>query len=242
MIAALPMYDWPETEGMNDMLWARLSAEITASQINAPLKLTRGMSLQSLWLSPDLLLAQTCSYPLQTVLKNKVHYIATPSYSVEGCEKPGHYRSVILMRRQGNNLPAPSDGASAIPEWLNSTRLAFNGDNSMSGYHALKHDLKKQFRILPTHQIETGGHRASVIAVANNKADLCSIDCVSWAMAQAHEPAAQFLQVVGWTAQRPGLPLITALQTDSKTIEALTAAARAVLGAVVLETAAHLDS
>ena len=57
---------------------------------------------------------------------------------------------------------------------------------------------------------ETGGHRASVVAVAEGRADVCTIDCRSWALARRFEPRAADVAVVGWTARRPGLPYISA--------------------------------
>ena len=59
-------------------------------------------------------------------------------------------------------------------------------------------------------RIETGGHRASIRAVATDMADVAAIDCRSWAMARQFEPAARALAVVGWTARRKGLPFIAA--------------------------------
>ena len=234
MIAALPMYDWPETRGHNDVLWARIAAELTAAHIESPLVLTRGQDLIQLWLSPDLLLAQTCSYPLETVLKGKVKYVATPTYAAEGCEKPGHYRSVILVRGNGENAPVPDNGAAALPNWQSQTRFAFNSIDSMSGYHGLKRDLAADQRGLPIHTVETGSHRGSIIAVADHTADLCCVDCVSWAMALEFEPAAQKLKIAGWTKERPGLPLITAFNTSPRTIETLAKTAQSVLGAIIL--------
>jgi ABC-type phosphate/phosphonate transport system substrate-binding protein len=234
VIAALPMYDWPETRGQNDILWARISAKLNAADIKAPSQLTRPIDLEALWLAPDLLLAQTCSYPLETVLKDKVKYVATPSYSVEGCETPGHYRSAILMRGAGKNMPVPDDIHAALPNWLPDARLAINSLDSMSGYHALKRDAEASGKSLPSLSIKTGSHRASIIAVAEGNAEFCAVDCVSWAMAQTHEPAAKQVHVAGWTKQRPGLPLITSLQTSQAVVDALVSAAQSVLAAVVL--------
>ncbi len=67
-------------------------------------------------------------------------------------------------------------------------------------------------------RIETGGHRASIVAVAEGRADICAIDCRSWQLAQQHEPRAADLQVVGWTARRKGLPLITSTHTPPEIV------------------------
>ena len=235
MIAALPMYDWPETRGQNDKLWATIAAQLHAANINAPASLMRNMDLMSQWLSPDLLLSQTCSYPLETSLKDKVRYVATPSYSAQGCEIPGHYRSVILMRGAGLNVPVPLQNYAVLPEWLPYACYAMNSLDSMSGYHALKRDVAEAGSKLPSLHIETGSHHASIIAVAEGKADFCAVDCVSWAMALKYEPAAKHTHVAGWTKPRPGLPLITSLNTSDEVWAQLVKAAKAVLDAVVLE-------
>ena len=235
MIAALPMYDWPETRARNDRLWAAISVQLRAADIDAPATLTRNMDLLAQWLSPDLLLSQTCSYPLETGLKNKVRYVATPSYAAQGCEKPGHYRSVILMRGAVSNLAVPERDYAILPNWLPNAYYAINSLDSMSGYHALKRDVAAADRKLPSLHIETGSHRASITAVASGTVDFCAVDCVSWAMALQHEPAAKHIHVAGWTKPRPGLPLITSLKTSDEVLAQLVEAARAVLGAVVLE-------
>jgi ABC-type phosphate/phosphonate transport system substrate-binding protein len=235
MIASLPMYDWPETQGINDVLWARISAKLDAANIDAPNKLARPQDLDALWLSPGLLLAQTCSYPLETVLRGRVQYVSTPTYGVEGCEKPGHYRSVILKRGTALGIDVPPDNNARLPDWLPYACLAFNGTDSMSGYHALKRDAEAAGRSLPTLQIKTGSHRESIIAVADGTADICAVDCVTWAMAKNHEPASAEVYVAGWTKERPGLPLITSIRTEPAKLSALRAASRSVLGAVVLK-------
>jgi ABC-type phosphate/phosphonate transport system substrate-binding protein len=234
MIASLPMYDWPETQTGNDSLWAKFTAQLNAANIAAPAYLTRQENLEAVWLSPDLLLAQTCTYPLETALRGKVRYVATPSYAVEGCETPGHYRSVVLKPGEGKNIRVPSHSNAHLPDWPTDTRLAVNSLDSMSGYHALKRDAEAVGRNLPALQIITGSHRASIFAVANGTADLCAIDCVTWAMALKHEPAAKNVHVAGWTRERPGLPLITSLQTSGAVLDQLVACAHSVLGAVVL--------
>ncbi|HHX89588.1 MAG TPA: PhnD/SsuA/transferrin family substrate-binding protein, partial [Paracoccus sp.] len=68
----------------------------------------------------------------------------------------------------------------------------------------------------------TGGHRASVLAVAAGRADLAAIDCRAWALAQRHEPCARSLVVLGWTAARPGLPYVTGPRTAPALAERLT--------------------
>jgi ABC-type phosphate/phosphonate transport system substrate-binding protein len=234
MIAALPMYDWPEERVANDALWSRFAAHLKTNGVAAPDSLTRQGDLHAIWTSPDLLMAQTCSYPLETALAGKVAYVATPSYAAPGCDMPGHYRSVLLMSGHNASAPVPGHAGAALPDWRRGAKLAFNAPDSMSGWHALARDLEAVGRSMPEFHVETGSHRASLIAVAEGRADIAAIDCVSFAMALRHEPAAHHVHVAGWTALRPGLPLITAFGDDAHTMSALRAAAIATMSAVVL--------
>jgi ABC-type phosphate/phosphonate transport system substrate-binding protein len=93
----------------------------------------------------------------------------------------------------------------------------------MSGIIALGRDLETLDESLDifSDRIETGGHRASIVAVAEGRADVAAIDCRSWAMARRFEPAAREVQVVGWTARRKGLPYITARAIPAATVAVL---------------------
>jgi ABC-type phosphate/phosphonate transport system substrate-binding protein len=229
------MYDWPENSAETDATWARIAAWLNEAGLAAPPALTRSADLEALWLSPNLLLAQTCTYPMETVLRGKVAYVATPSYAVEGCETPGHYRSVIIRRGAGGHAPVPLETGALLPDWRADEVIAFNGMDSMSGWHGLSRDAARAGRAMPDRRLQTGSHRASIKAVASGEADFAAIDCVSWAMALAFEPAAQGVHVAGWTAERPGLPLITRRGRPEAEIARLREAAALHMNAVVLE-------
>ncbi len=109
-----------------------------------------------------------------------------------------------------------------IAHLIRNKRFAYNVPDSMSGYLALQADLGSLD--LFSEQIPTGGHRASIRAVASNHADVCAIDCRSWALARLHEPAAANLIPIGWTTPRKGLPYITSRNTPPETVAAMRAA------------------
>jgi ABC-type phosphate/phosphonate transport system substrate-binding protein len=118
----------------------------------------------------------------------------------------------------------PSSRSASLPlDLLRGKRLAYNSPDSMSGIIALTRDLEAMGETLDifSKRLETEGHRASVVAVAEGRADVAAIDCRSWVMAQRFEPAAKQLAAVGWTARRKGLPYITARNTPAATIRAL---------------------
>ena len=62
-----------------------------------------------------------------------------------------------------------------------------------------------------THPIShTQAHLQSARAVADGRADIASLDAVSWRLLQTHEAFSRSLRVLQWTAPTPGLPLISA--------------------------------
>ncbi|TIV91255.1 MAG: phosphate ABC transporter substrate-binding protein, partial [Mesorhizobium sp.] len=111
-------------------------------------------------------------------------------------------------------------------------RFIFNSPDSMSGLIALTRDLEAMGESLDifASRGESGGHRSSIVAIAEGRADIAAIDCQSWALAQRFEPAARGVKVVGWTARRKGLPYITARTTPASLIAAMREGVAAVEG------------
>ena len=210
-LATLPMYDWPETRGQVDHFYTQLRARVP----QLPLALTRPETTQDLhvlWRDAALMLGQTCWGPMQAGLAAHVHVLAQPLYDDVPGGKGACYRSAIIMR-DGRACPPPPHDAAALPDGLMDARPAINALDSMSGLLAVAQDMGAPD--LASRALITGSHRASVRAVAEGAADFAAIDCRSWALALAHEPAARGLTVTGWTAPRPGLPFITARTTPS---------------------------
>ncbi|MBY8977223.1 PhnD/SsuA/transferrin family substrate-binding protein [Rhodobacteraceae bacterium NNCM2] len=205
MIAALPMYDWPECQSMNDAFW-KLAVEALADEgIAAPPQLDRDWPAHESWLQPDLLVGQACGRPLTLGLCGEAVAFARPYHDVEGCG-PGTYRSAIIVRRVGSEA---LDG-------YRGTRVAVNGTDSHSGYSALKATLVGTASP-GTHTfsevVKSGAHRASLDLVAGGRADICAIDAVAWALYQELEPErAARLRPIAWSPEAPALPFITAPQ------------------------------
>ena len=82
----------------------------------------------------------------------------------------------------------------------------------MSGYLALQRDLEAQGSGLQIFNelVKTGGHRASIRAVAEGRADVAAVDAKAWGLALRFEPSARELAVAGWTTRRKGLPFVAA--------------------------------
>lgn len=227
------MYDWPERRGAIDALWSRLAISLRVHGFEAPDRLTRSDDPHDLWSSPDLLLGETCSYPLETTLRGRVRYVATPVHDAPGCGQ-GTYRSVLIARAPGEDMAPPVTPDAVLPTQL-PQRFAANAPDSMSGYVALARDLETLGLPMPAPSLWTGSHRASVQAVADGEADCATIDCVTWRIARRHEPSARNVHVVGWTAGRPGLPLITNSTMTDEDLTRLRKAVAAVMPVIVLD-------
>ena len=255
LIAALPMYDWPEMRGEVDAQWALLRDAFRQKGIDAPQTIVRRngdlppvpggihdakgaliapdpatlppdeLDYHQLWLHPSLLFAQTCWGPMELGLSSHVQVVGQPSYDAYEGGQGEFYSSALVMRTsEGSEVRSPTDGKASLPlDLMRGKRFTFNSLDSMSGIIALTRDLKAVGESLDifSSRSESGGHRGSIVAVAEGKADVAAIDCESWALAQRFEPAARKVVIVGWTARRKGLPFITARTTPEKTLRAM---------------------
>lgn len=210
MIASLPMYDWPELTSATDAFWQIIGKKMRATGIDAPEFLSRSDDDERYWLEPELLLGQTCGYPFSTILRDKVQYVATPVYGVEGCNGP-YYSSAIVVKK----------GGSFSMENIATGCFAYNATMSQSGYRTVKALLGDPLTYFASTK-KSSGHRVSARMVANDDADVAALDAVCWHLLQAHEPeTAEMLKVIAWTQKRPALPLITSLATTAATIKSM---------------------
>ena len=224
MRASLQMYDLPGLERATDAWWAGLAAAFRAEGLEeVPERLTRDSDHAALWNAPDLFFSQTCGYPLTHALAGRVTLVATPIYDCPGCDD-GQYRSEILVRADD---PAASLGK------LKGRRAAVNAADSQSGCHALRHavmDLAEAGRFFGA-VVMTGGHRASMQAVAEGTADVCAIDCVTWHLLRRTQPdLAARLRVLASSAPAPALPYITRLGVPADDLRRLQAGLRRAIG------------
>ncbi|MER9955401.1 PhnD/SsuA/transferrin family substrate-binding protein [Mesorhizobium australicum] len=255
LIAALPMYDWPEARDEVDAQWASLRDAFRRKGIDAPQSIVRRngdlppvpggirdgegklvapnpttlppdeLDFHKLWMHPALLFAQTCWGPMELGLSRHVQVVGQPSYDAYEGGQGELYSSALVMRSgEGPEVRSPADGKALLPlDLIRDRRFTFNSLDSMSGIIALTRDLKAAGENLTifSSRSESGGHRDSIVAVAEDKADVAAIDCESWALAQRFEPAAKTVRIVGWTGRRKGLPFITARTTPEKNVRAM---------------------
>ncbi|WP_133666618.1 PhnD/SsuA/transferrin family substrate-binding protein [Paraburkholderia sp. BL10I2N1] len=210
-IAALPMYNVTPALAAD---WCSLLADVLHEAAPQTRIVDPGDDLVTFWRRPDLLISQTCGYPLMRGLCERVQLIATPHFDTPGCV--GANYSSVLVTCAGATGEAIEDFRGA--------RAAYNQDDSNSGMNALRHSVAPFSRngSFFAETIRTGSHLASLRAVADARADIAAIDCVTMAFVRDALPElAQTVREIGWTSTSPGLPLIAAREVPPAMIEAL---------------------
>ncbi|TXH38564.1 MAG: phosphate ABC transporter substrate-binding protein [Rhodospirillaceae bacterium] len=215
MIMGLPMYALPEVSRATLDWWIGLCRHFRQAGIDdLPLTMVEPGDLYEHWRQPSLLFTQTCGYPLTHNLAGQVQLVATPCYRAPGCEG-STYRSFVVVR---------DDDAIEDLEDLKGKRVAFNSRDSQSGYNCLRHliaPLAQAGRFFEM-AVETGGHRRSLAAVRQGKADVASIDCVSYALIAAVAPGeVAGIRVLCESALAPNLPYITDAATSAQKLARL---------------------
>lgn len=239
-VAALPMYnvstslrdDWLLLIDRVGHLLSRARSSVRLAAIDPG---EGPDALHAFWRRDDLLLSQTCGYPLVHGLAPYVRLIGTPRFSVSGCHRQT-YRSAIVVRAV--------DGPTTI-EACRGARAACNGPDSHSGMNALRHVVAP----LARHGhffgdvLHTGSHLASLAAVGDGRADVAAIDCVTLAFAAEHHPAlVDGIRQIGVTRAVPGLPFIASRRARMPLVRQVRVALREALrDDADLRTRLHMD-
>ncbi len=195
-VASLAMYPFDDLRPHWNHLWEGVRARLP---FDAP-PLDWQLSADEASRRDDLLLGQTCAWPLVTDLAGKVRLVGTFACDVEGAVD-GTYYSLLVSNRDepvADILRRPG------------LRVAANSVDSLSGWVSL-------MSVANAHAVEldivewTGAHAVSVVALRERRADLAAIDSVTWTHLD-HTG----LSVVGRGPRIPCLPLVTAgSSTDS---------------------------
>lgn len=163
-----------------------------------------GLELLALFRAPELLLSQTCGYPLLTQLRGQVQLIGRPHYEWPD-SSGGEHCSVIVSR--------DADSRRDLAAFAGS-RGVINDQHSNSGMNLLRHrlaPLQRGGRFFASVAV-SGAHRQSLRWVREGWADLAAIDSVTFAYLARYAPTeVAGLRVVARTASSPTLPYITAL-------------------------------
>ena len=196
------MYDAPSCRRAWAALWASLRDHLREAGFDAPDDLCWPEDLMAHWRAPDLLLAHTCGKPFRDGLHNVAQVVGTIDFGLPGCP-PGYYTSEIVVAADD---PRRDLTAFAGAPW------ACNDTGSQSGHAAMLAAAEAAGVHLGA-PVHTGSHRASIAAVAEDKAALAAIDGQTWRIA-VREDAASGLRVLMRTPPTPGTPLITAHTND----------------------------
>ncbi|AIS17306.1 hypothetical protein LT40_07770 [Pseudomonas rhizosphaerae] len=198
VIADLPMYPAPAVVGEAYRRWLHETLKLLGIQQASA---WHG-SLLELWLHPQLLLAQTCGFPLITELKHQVRVVGRPCFALPDAQA-GQHCSLLIARRD--------DARQTLPEFFD-CRGAYNSLDSNSGMNLLRHALiphARQGRFFKSVQA-TGSHRQSIAQVSDHHADLAAVDSVTFAYLTQYAPSElDGVRVLGRTAHAPTLPYIT---------------------------------
>ena len=217
MRVALPMYLPADLQAV-ERLWLAVRELLMQHEAfrgqTLPAQLDWPADYLGHWRAPDLLLSQSCGYPLTHALRGQVQLLGAFSYDVPG-ERDLASRSQIVVRR--------TDTRSTLAAYRGS-RVAYNSTDSQSGYHALRALVAPlaEHGVFFGSSLETGAHLRSLDAVRQGNADLAALDAVTWALALDTTPAlGEELRVLTESEPYPGLPLITARSTPAATRKAL---------------------
>ena len=150
---------------------------------------------------PRLLIGHTCGYPLMRFLRDDLVPICVPLFDVPGCDGKRYSSQIIVPANSQIQNLADSRGSIA----------AINGRDSNSGMNVFRYAVAGLNGDKPFFEevIESGSHYQSLVAVANNQAQVATIDCVSFALIKDQWPEliAQ-VRVIGFTEPTCGLPFV----------------------------------
>lgn len=215
--AALPMYDLPEVRAATDALWAGIAGHLRAEGVkDVPTALERTRHHEAQWRDDALLFGQSCGYPLTHAFADELRVVATPRHAVNGCES-GCYHSVIVVHED-----APFVDLAELRGHV----AAINDEASHSGMNAFGALLAPLLDEPPffRHVLVSGSHAASIDLVANGRAAVASIDCVTHALLARWRPSALTgTRILTKTASAPALPYVTRRSTSDDTLARLRA-------------------
>lgn len=211
-LASLGMYDHPAQRAANDALWEWMAARLVAASVpDVPTRLERGRAPHELWPDPRLLFGQACGYPFARFHKEHLRVLAVPRYGAPHCAGTRHC-SVIVARA--------GDARKALADFRGSV-AAINEPASNTGTNLLRHTVAEQCGpgAFLAGMVRTGGHVASMRAVAAGEAELAAIDAVTFAAAEASYPGlAEGLKIIAVSRSVPALPFVTARATPEPVV------------------------
>ena len=165
-------------------------------------------SSEALLRDPRLSFGHTCGYPLMTRLRDALIPFCAPVFDVPGTD--GRlYRSRFVV---------PAQSSIESLQQCRGQVVAVNSRDSNSGMNVLRHALA-QLGASPDYFSEvllSGSHLQSLEAVADNRAQLAAIDCVSFRLIDELYPElVARVRVIGDSEPTCGLPLVMPIERYS---------------------------
>ena len=207
------MYDIAEIRYAHEALWKGFARHFRKHGLrNVPRVLNHDQPVNSLWSDNHLFLSQCCGYDVVHQYKHRLQILATPWFNVDGCAN-GDYASTIVV-------PVDSDYDDVIE--MAGKVAVINGPESHSGMTALlslvfPHCRNRKFF---SEILVSGGHLQSLALLIAGKADVASVDCVTYELLRRYRPAAiDGTRALGLTYPAPAPPYVTAGTFSLETVE-----------------------
>ncbi len=211
--AELTMYVAPAPVEAANQQWLKRIMELLEQTRERP----QDLAPLALFRAPNLLLAQTCGYPLVTQLRGQVQLIGRPHYDLPDSTAGMHCSLIICRTTDKREVLADFKGSRGV----------VNDEHSNSGMNLFRHrlaPLQEGGRFFSSFGM-SGAHRHSLQWVKAERADLAAIDSVTFAYLARYAPEEiAGLRVVARTAPSPTLPYITAHTSSHAEVERIRAA------------------
>ena len=158
-LALMPLYDWPELHHLTDAVWDCVRQAAREEGLDLPVGLDHRPQRVSAWMNDGVVFSQLCGSPWYRSHRHHARYLATSNFDLTD-NLDGQYYSKIIV---ANDSPLHAlDG-------LEQATFAFNDPDSQSGVHCLRPLLDIEPSL--NRGVESGGHRFSIEAVADGRAD-----------------------------------------------------------------------
>jgi ABC-type phosphate/phosphonate transport system substrate-binding protein len=167
------MYPFASVTWAWDEIWAAVHRRAAWT----PETLTWSGDVHARWYDSECLITHVCGGPFAALHRSDMHLVGAFALDIPEADD-GHYRTVLLsphQRRLDEFVPAD-------------THAVANSADSLSGWFSLLAMTVAPGSEWPGRVTFTSAHRDSVVALANGRADIASIDAWSLALIAAEEP------------------------------------------------------
>jgi ABC-type phosphate/phosphonate transport system substrate-binding protein len=173
-------------------------SEVGEFSVDTELKFDSG---EAILRDPLLFIGHTCGYPLMRSLQDELTPVCVPVFDLAGCESK-YYSSVFIVA-EDSDIESLSGCYQRV--------AAINDTDSNSGMNLLRHAIAplSQGKAYFSSVRETGSHVQSLFDVAEKRADVAAIDCVSYQLIIDTWPdMAADVRSIGFSQQTCGLPFV----------------------------------